>query len=245
MNIVVMKRSNLLVLLIMFIMLSSVFVYAAGSSTRSSVAEENKSKKVNETKNVEREVPKVNNRSVRELQKVNCDEPENRRERIRCRLKEHREGKLNESYDDVPEACRGVGSEQSCRVLYRNLQKCYDMEGRLKDHCFKRVIGFAKANLKDENPGERREKARDYVIALLYDLQERIEEANENGNVSDEDASAIIDLIVEIKQDILNGVTKNELKPKFQDLKSMIRALREKNADDGPDPLETDREEGG
>jgi len=218
-----MKKRLIVSVFLISILVMSVMVYAAGQSTlaRDSAAADG------ENGTADKEVPKSNNRSYRSIQDVDCEAPENRRERIKCRLGEYRKGKLNESEYDVPEACRNIGSEQSCKVLYRNLQRCYDLPGRAKDQCFKRAIGFAGANLKDENSGPKRvQKARDYVVALLYELQDRIEGANVGGQVSDDDAAGVIDLIVEIKQDILSGVSKEEIRPKFQDLKAKLRELR-------------------
>ena len=190
-------------------------------------------------------------RKVRSLQGINeiiaraddvinvlreCDALETREERIKCRLRVHvvasQKGFEEEESDydrRTPEACRSLRNPVACIALYKRVQasKCYDIEdGRRKDHCLKRAANITKSDLKTLQKEERIQKSREYLVLLLYELQERIEKAHENGNVSDDDAAAIISLIVEIKQDILEGKRKTEILPKLQELRNKIREVR-------------------
>ena len=81
--------------------------------------------------------------------------------------------------------------------------------------------------LKDENPSERGAKARDYIVLLLYDLQEKIEGAIESGKVTSEEGALAIDKIVAIKELILQGKSKDEIRPLLVDLRTTIGTLRE------------------
>ncbi len=151
-----------------------------------------------------------------QYQNRNCENLETARERIKCRLSR------GESYvapaGNVPEACRRLVSIEACQGLYRNLRACYSLEGRDKDRCFKRVAEFKKANLAEETES-REEKARNYVVALLYDLQERIEKMNENGEIGPDEASALIEKIVDLKEAILSGKSRAEVRTLFQDFR--------------------------
>ncbi len=119
-------------------------------------------------------------------------------------------------------------------AFYATIQTCFKLEGRAKDACFKRASGFTKARLNEENSTQRPEKARDYMVALLYHLQERVEKAHEKGRISADDASALINKIVEIKQEILSGAKKEEIRPMVRELKEMWRAAKP-NIEDNED----------
>jgi hypothetical protein len=149
-----------------------------------------------------------------------CEEFDDRKERIRCRLVHGEEYKSPEG--NVPEACKVSGEKVGhCVALYSTLKNCYKLEGKTKDRCFKRAIGLRKASLNDENPEGRVQKARDYIVALLYDLQERVEEASEEGKIDSDDATDLIEKIVEVKQGILNGAGKAETREMMRELKEM------------------------
>ena len=83
-----------------------------------------------------------------------------------------------------------------------------------------------RANLKDENPSGRNNKARDYVVLLLYDIQEKIEHAVENERIDSEKGAEVIDKIVEIKEAILNGESKQVVKPLLQELRAMLSDIK-------------------
>src|SRR3989344_3691330 len=152
-----------------------------------------------------------------------CENPSSRRERIHCRLS------LGENYtvpkDNVPEACRNLRNPVACIALYKNVRPCYELEGRAKDRCFKSVSQFRGANLSQENNESRPQRARQYLVILLYDLEERIEDKQQNGEITLEESSELIDLIVEIKQKILDDARRSEILPLLTDLKVKYREI--------------------
>ena len=236
----------------MILLLATTFVFAAGSSTVPSTTSDTNSDAdntsvdtvSNNTKAVD-VITKTKIESVKERLKksrtiirsaVNsnsCDSLEDRAHRISCRLKRYKDNpEENDTEVDyekrVPEACKSGRNPTACIALYKRVNNngCYSLQGKNKDRCFKKTLDMKKAKIRDLPPQERKEKARDYLVLLLYEIQERIEKANENDKISDDDATEIIDLIVEIKQDILDNKTRSEILPKLKDLKEKIRALR-------------------
>ena len=100
-----------------------------------------------------------------------------------------------------------------------------------------RVAGIS-TRLADENE-DRAKKARNYIITILYNREEDLENRNEAGEISDEltaDGSA---KIVEIKRMILEGKTREEIMPAFLELKRWwhqnISQLREVDDEDSAD----------
>jgi hypothetical protein len=197
-------------------------VIAAGSSA---------SDKIENNFKIDKKLEETNKKSDNEKRKMRekCEEYENRKERIKCRLDYIKENKENFEalYNKIPESCRNLDFENrgKCVSFYQKSQACYEKNGIEKNKCFKRIANFAKANLKDEKEGKN-QKARDYVILLLYDIQEKVEEAIKNQKIDAEKGSDIINKITEIKEDILSGKTKNEIKPKFAELKELLKKLK-------------------
>jgi hypothetical protein len=173
-----------------------------------------------------RQLSGANKRAVREA----CEDTDNRRERIKCRLDYIRDNKeeFEAPYNRPPEACRDLekGDQGKCVALYQKSQACYDKKRVDKIKCFKRIANFAKAHLKDERGDGRGQKARDYAILLLYEIQEKIEGAIEKDRVDSDVAAAAINKIVEIKQDILDGKTKREITPKMLQLRTLIKNIK-------------------
>lgn len=202
---------NKLISVLVFIsllLLFSVLVYAAGSST---IPEPTPTP-----------APIISDEPDK---KMDCESIQIRKERIKCRLQNKVEEEGNIEYDiRVPEACKTLRNPTACIALYKNVQTrgCYDMEGRDKDKCFKDTIrideGFGELT-----PQERVGKAREYLVLLLYGLEERIENANDAGAISDDNAAEIIELITQIKEDILDGKKRAEILPKLNDLKTKWR----------------------
>lgn len=166
---------------------------------------------------------------VKKTAREKCEEVENRKERIKCRLDYIKENKedFEAPSNKIPEACRKLEFENrgKCVSFYQKSQACYEKNGLEKNKCFKRLANFANANLKDEKEGKN-QKSRDYVVLLLYDIQEKIEEAIKNGKIDSEKGSQVIEKITEIKEDILAGKTKKEIAPKISELKSLLKDLK-------------------
>ncbi len=188
-------------------LLGNVFVYAAGSSTIP-------------------QPPPAPASSNDIIKKKDCESISIREERIKCRLQNKVEDENVDYEARVPEACKTLRNPTSCIALYKNVQTrgCYDMEGRDKDKCFKETIGV-KGNL-GALTQERAQKAREYLVFLLYEFEERIEDDNKNGLISDDSAAEILELITRIKEDILNGKKRADILPKLNELKQKIRAAR-------------------
>ena len=153
----------------------------------------------------------------------NCDLLPKEEGRIRCRLK------YGQNYTappgEVPEACRLDNPEKRgrCVAFYNAIQKCYIMHGEDKDLCFKKASGLKK-KFSEEGQEERKQKARDYMITLLYDLEERAEKFNQRGKLTEDQTTEIIVKIVEVKKAILEGKTKEEIRPMLQELKTLWRS---------------------
>ncbi len=215
-----MKKSIYLIGIFLIVSLvMSVFVYAAGTSEVPSDSTKSDSS---------------NNGNKDKEEKIDCDSKSIRIERIKCRIKNKiQEERETVDYEKrVPEACRTLKNPTACIALYKNVRSCYKIEGREKNRCFKRAAGFIKAKLGEEIEG-RAQKARQYMVTLLYELEGRIEKANEEGKITDEKSAEIIDLIVAIEQDILEGKKKAEILPKLNSLKKKIKEVRPKTENNG------------
>ncbi len=230
-----MKKSLFFLNMIMVLLLVT-SVIAAGSSTSSktvpSVLETDEvAKDITKKKIIEK--PKSLTAEQKNAMRDACENKKDRKERIRCRLKyikKHKE-EFKAPYNKAPEACRGLGIDKKsrCKQFYKNSQKCYLKKGKYKNKCFKRLANFAKTKLKDEKENKNKnKKSRDYVILLLYDIQEKIEKAIENERVDADKGAEAIDKIVEIKEDILNGIKKNDIKPKMLQLRTLLKDLKSK-----------------
>jgi hypothetical protein len=156
-----------------------------------------------------------------------CDSFQTIEERITCRLVNKKLGNVNVSKASVPESCRNlIGSKKGlCIALYNAVGKCYELKGKDEDKCLKRAVGLrVVANLSmEKNASEMKERAREYASSLLDHVQNKIEKAQENGAISEENATAIIVKLVKIKENILVGKTKAEIKPALVELKAMIK----------------------
>jgi hypothetical protein len=122
----------------------------------------------------------------------------------------------------IEESCRVFSDPANCQNSYKKVLPCYDLKGPEKNKCFKK-IAFANenANIKSQN----KEQVRNYVVYLLYDVQEKIEDAHEERKISSQEAAVVIDLIIKIKQDLFIKKTKQEIKPQIEELKTKIKNL--------------------
>jgi hypothetical protein len=239
-----MKKSiQLLSLIFTLTLVLSIFASAAGESTTSRVDTQDYE---DETETSESEDDSVKEETTQETsedetEKSRCDSLKDREERIKCRLikaREYKQEKREADYEstELPESCmrlaektgNKVTTKEECRRLYNSLQPCYSMSGIEKPRCFREKAGLSGAALKSGEP----EKVRHYIVALLYDIQERIEEQNEKGTITDDKAAEIIDLILEIKENLMNGETREIIKPKMQQLKSLLQETREVTANE-------------
>ncbi len=153
---------------------------------------------------------------------VNCDTQLTLNARIKCRL----EQKGPDFLDTIDESCKVLKNPTNCKFLYSEVSSCYDLSGQQKDQCFKRTAGFTKIRAKNEASSNNKEPLRNYLIFLLYDLQEKIEDSYKESLITTEQASETISLIVQIKQKIFLNKTKSEIKPFIQELKAKMQELK-------------------
>ncbi len=208
------KNSSILIILlsVFVLVVASIVVYAAGTSTIPPPIPDKPSNPV----------PKDDQTNKQK----DCESVSELKSRIKCRLENDKGDKSPVDYDKrVPEACRVLKNPTSCIALYKKAQenKCYDFNGKDKDKCFKTILDFKKAKLSDESLENRTQKARQYLILLLYDLEERTENKYKSGSISSDNASGIISLIEGIKQDVLNNKSKSEIVSQLNLLKTKIK----------------------
>jgi len=219
------KTISFVILSVALILLASMFVYAAGESTTSVRDTNNSDIKVNKTE-----------RNVTVSNSIDCESSSNRTDRIKCRLENREEIKARvverikafNNDTSTYEACQGLRNEGLCVALYAQSQRCYRLNDTERDRCFKKIVRFREAQINksievEANKTEARERVKHYMILVLYNLQEKVEKANEKGRISSEDAAEIINKIVEIKRSILEGVTKAEIRSQLAELKQMWR----------------------
>ena len=209
--------STIFISLIVF----STFAYAVGSS-------EGGSGNTGTTQNTaQNNTPKndTNKTTGNDFQykEKDCETFETLRERLRCRLIQGEE--YVPPKDNIEEACRDLNYKNrgKCTAFYASIRTCYKLEGRAKDSCFKRAAGLVRAKLSEESSDGRAMKARNYLVALLYDLQEKIEKSYENGKIDANVSSALIEKIVQIKKAILNGESREEIRRMMAELREMWR----------------------
>ena len=225
--------NKLCILFLVLILLVSVPVFAAGSSTRSADTSSAPTT-VNTQKSDTNQSNETNSSNPETLEE--CEEFNERRERIKCRLQVLRERGEDyvEQYNERSqryEACERLAnvidveitSKEECRDLYAKVRPCYDLQGKEKLICFKRYNGLLNKYFREAE----KKDIRNYIVTLLYELQERIENALEEGKIKDEDKAAeVIDKIVEIKEDIMNGETRDIVKPKIIELKVLMKEVK-------------------
>jgi hypothetical protein len=197
-----MKKSMIIAILIL---LSVSFVLAAGSSTGG-------------TQNT---TPTPSSPPTQVSRAEACETIDTPKERILCRFKisESERESYNQRYSVVEEACRGSDKEAQCTQLYRRLAPCYKENDAIKSKkCMLKESGI-NPNQGGTFRAAPKEAKRNYVVAQLYNLQERIEDLHEEGKITDEDATEIVSRIIEIKRMILNGSPRSEIVSKMQEFK--------------------------
>ena len=153
-----------------------------------------------------------------------CFDIEDRRARIKCKLqnKEEIKSMIAERYfeyansSSIYETCQGLKNQGLCIAFMARSLKCYDLDGEKKDRCFKVVSDFKDAKISGEFLSEgnvtiAREKIADYMVLVLQNLEKKAEKAHTDGELSDDDASVILEKITRIKRLLLEGNTKKVL----------------------------------
>ena len=183
---------------IIFLFLASASVYAFGSST-SSNSQTNQN---------------VTNSSNSSTIVINCDVQTTLRERVKCRLQNDiSEGTIEESCNSLANA-----DQTSCRKLYTDSSVCYQRTGQAKVLCFREKAGIAQSLGISNSLAKRK-----YAVLLLYELQERVEARYKAGTLTADEASQLINKIVETKKIILENKSKAEIRTKMLELKTEWR----------------------
>ncbi len=135
---------------------------------------------------------------------INCEGFSAPRNRIKCRLENDMDAQGN------PEPCRALTTTKaaSCSKLYADGLPCYEKTGKEKDACF-RTISNEGNSAKD-----------DYIVLLLYDLEEYVEEGLEDGTIGIGRAADLITEIVEIKIAVLNKASKSSIATQVANLRN-------------------------
>ena len=140
------------------------------------------------------------------------------KDRIKCRF-ENKQAAANEAASVVEESCRGHAKTEECKQLYQKSRTCYDFANPVaKKRCFLEKSGVS-INQGGTFRAAPSEVKKNYVILLLYNLQESIEKMQEQGTLTTEQAADLVTKIIEIKKDILNGKSRAEIVPKIQQFK--------------------------
>jgi hypothetical protein len=146
-------------------------------------------------------------------QPVDCETLSTLQSRITCRLENGNDGKT------VEESCRVLSNKQECQALYANAEPCYGMSGKEKDKCFKKVAQFQHVSLRQQGEVST-QPIRTYLVLLLYDLQERVEERRAAGELTAEEASILIAEIIETKQALMLNKSRAEIQSRLAQLKN-------------------------
>jgi hypothetical protein len=213
------KRSYLtLALVFSLILFASVLVYAEGSSTGGSSSSGSVKKSATTTSSNNSSSA---NRTPDSTSSVrNCELYSTRQLRVKCRIEAQREINLD-NLNITEESCRTVKNQSRCALLYAQVRSCYDKSGVTKDQCFKRIAGFVKNNVKEERNSAA---LRAYMVFVLYNLQDKVEDAYNDKKITSDDAAQLIDQIVIVKQVVMNDGNKAQIRPSFDELKRLWQA---------------------
>ncbi len=203
-----MKREIFISTLLIFVILFSYSVMAAGSSTGNG---NNANSNGNAT-----QVPTTPSTLT------TCENLDTINDRIKCRFQNKAIAKA-EASNIIEEACRGHNRGQACAALYRRSAKCFDINApREKKKCFLEESGV-NLNAGGTFRAAPDDTKRNYVVLLLYELQERIEKMQEQGTLTTDQSASLVTKIVEIKKLIIEGKPRSEIVPKIQAFKQEYR----------------------
>ena len=204
-----MKR--IITVLCIFLLLATIATAAGGSTGGSSSADDAPSSDDTSSDIVEQPPPPPSQQDCELLLVL--------KERIECRLR------LGSVPNTVPEGCRGVPDQNGCVQLYEQAASCYDKAGKEKDKCFKQRSGFNGITVAEEKRGHKSLEAgqkniRNYLILLLYDLQERVEDAYDENRIDSLTAADLMAQITTIKIAVLNEKPLSEVKTQLLSLRT-------------------------
>ncbi|HLC81515.1 MAG TPA: hypothetical protein VJH68_02560, partial [Candidatus Nanoarchaeia archaeon] len=126
-----------------------------------------------------------------------CEDLEILQKRIKCRLEKS-------SSADIPEACLDLPIQGLCQDFYDRAGYCYDLSNDEKDSCFRAESGYR------TNPHGQEKRL--YINALLYELEEYVEDDFEQKGLTAEEAANFITDITNMKRALLSGKPLSEIK---------------------------------
>lgn len=137
------------------------------------------------------------------------------KERIQCRMQ------AKSNVKSIEEACRALplDKQTACTRFQNNAAPCYDTPAHEKAACLRTNAGLGAGQLNRFAAEDRRK----YAALLMYELQERVEEKQEAGQLTEERAADLIAQIVEIKQALLNNEPIADVKVKMTAFKTSYR----------------------
>ncbi len=210
-----MKKS---IVSVIIFLLSISFVLAVGSSSGGVSADSQQDNSANST-NV---TPPAQVSKAEACENINTI-----KERILCRFKlsESERKYFNQKKNIIEEACRGSEKQDKCSQLYNRLAPCYKENGAVNaKKCMLRESGI-NINQGGTFRAAPTEVKRNYVVAQLYNLQERIEALHKEGKITDEQATDLVNSIVEVKKMIINGSPRADIVPKMQEFKQKFKEI--------------------
>lgn len=204
---------GVLAFVLLFLIVFSSFAYAVGTSSGGSSSSRTRNREVNSSASANAVA-------------TTCETYSNIESRIRCRF-QNKAVAERESYNVVEEACRGHANAtiSACENLYKRSHACYDMTSPVaKKRCFLNESGI-NINMGGTFRAAPAESKRNYVVLLLYDLQERIEHMQEEGQLTAEEATSLVSQIVEIKRMIISGQKRSDIVLKINEFKTEYRTV--------------------
>ncbi len=146
--------------------------------------------------------------AVVEPAKPDCESFTALKARVKCRLE------FGQATETTPEPCRAIVGNDWCVALYKDSLPCYDKAGKEKSMCLKQIAKIEKVN------GADKKAVRNYIVLLLYDLEERVEDAQKEGDLTLDQASELITDIIAIKEMVLTNEPPGQIKKALADLKA-------------------------
>ena len=134
-------------------------------------------------------------------------------ERVECRLE------FGQEKETTPEPCRVLPVAATCVKYYRDSVPCYEKNGKEKDKCFKQVLQFSKKSVKQQATLDTR-PLQSYMLLVLYDLEDRVEDAVKEKTISIGEGAALITDIINIKIKVLERKPDSEIKADIISLKN-------------------------
>ena len=154
--------------------------------------------------------------TISKSKEINCDERLTIKDRIQCKLER------NEEDISVYEACKVLtAGSNDCVTLHKRVYSCYEEIGEAKDKCFKAKAKFNHVSLeKESKEADGSIKIKNYILFLLYDLEEMVEDSYEANKINSDEASDLIVFIIEAKQQLLMKKPNSEIKSAVNKLKN-------------------------